>query len=505
MKLSLNKTTLGGVLLLLVFLAQADTYRYAELMSMRPQSTHVWRQTDCASFALNYYQNGLNPFHVRLHNEFDTQGVTLGEGPFLYYLVALGYATFGYDEAVYRGFWILLLFLGLLALFRLTLKMTASLFWSVFIPTLVFTIPVIVYYGNNFLPNVPALAMVFMAWYYFYRFEETDSRKHLWSAALLFLIAGWEKAPAMISFLALLGAGSMYLVFFQKQPIRKVLKRYWVLMIPLVFVMGWYAFSGWYASHGGSDYLSAKLFPFWQLSDAQIADTLDTVKNLWRFEYFNALSFKLYLGLGIVCAPFLFHPKLRFFGLLVLVTTIGIALYAFIFFVAFRDHDYYTINAFVLVPMIALFFVRVVQEQRVPIWGRVAFKALGIYILYHATLYAGERQALRYDDWPNLLHVNRDLFDLEPQLRAAGIHHTDKVISVPDLTTNQSLYYMNQYGYSNFNALHIHPDTVDQLITKGVQYIVVNDTQEVNKAYIKPHIGEEVLRHKGVKVFTALP
>ena len=207
-------------ILLLVILAQAYSYNYLEILQLRPQSTHVWRQTDCTSFALNYYQDGLNPFKPRLHNQFNTNGVTLGEGPILYYAVSVLYAIFGADETVYRGFWLLIWIVGLFHLFKLLRKLLQDDFWAVMITSTVFTVPVIVFYVPNFLPNTPAMAFVFMAWYYFYRYTEDKKKLNLALTVILFSIAGWVKAPALITYFALLGAGSIHQLFVSKQKLK---------------------------------------------------------------------------------------------------------------------------------------------------------------------------------------------------------------------------------------------------------------------------------------------
>ena len=38
-------------------------YSYHEIVFKRPQSVHQWRQSDCASIALNYHQGHMNFFN----------------------------------------------------------------------------------------------------------------------------------------------------------------------------------------------------------------------------------------------------------------------------------------------------------------------------------------------------------------------------------------------------------------------------------------------------------
>ena len=167
-----SRSFIASIVLLFVLGIEANMFQYAEIINLRPQSTHMWRKTDCASFALNYYNDGLNPFTPRMHNELNGGGKSLGEGTILYYAVALLYVPFGANELVYRVFWLLLFVLGLIALQQIVLIYLQNLFWSVIIPALVFSVPVIAFYAIGFLPNVPSLAFVFIAWYFFVRFNQ---------------------------------------------------------------------------------------------------------------------------------------------------------------------------------------------------------------------------------------------------------------------------------------------------------------------------------------------
>ena len=140
---------IGALALIAVF------YNYQDIVFKRPQSVHKWRQSDCASIALNYYQDGMNLRHSETHNltsDGGTSGKSLtSEVPILYFSVAALYNLFGYHDFIYRIFNTLLFFLGLFFLFRLMRFILNDTFWSISLALLVFTAPVLVYYGNNFL------------------------------------------------------------------------------------------------------------------------------------------------------------------------------------------------------------------------------------------------------------------------------------------------------------------------------------------------------------------
>jgi len=63
-----------------------------------------------------------------------------------------------------------LFFLGLFYLFKTILLLSKDTFWSIALTLLIFSSPVLVYYGNNYLSNSTAFAFTLVGWYFFIRF-----------------------------------------------------------------------------------------------------------------------------------------------------------------------------------------------------------------------------------------------------------------------------------------------------------------------------------------------
>src|SRR5665647_1910268 len=81
-------------------------YHYPQILLKKPQSVHNWRQSDCASITLNYYQNGMKFFQPEVHglvsDSFTSGKAATSEIPFFYYAIALLYKIFGYHDYIYR-------------------------------------------------------------------------------------------------------------------------------------------------------------------------------------------------------------------------------------------------------------------------------------------------------------------------------------------------------------------------------------------------------------------
>lgn len=497
-RLPRSSNFLGAVTLLLVFFFQAYTYDYLEIIELRPQSTHMWRKTDCASFALNYYNDGLNPFETRMHNEFNDAGQSIGEGPILYYLVGVAYSIFGPSEIIYRVIWLAIFFAGLLALQQLFFKAFQSFFWSVITPALVFSIPVIAFYAIGFITNVPALAIVFIAWYFFYDFIKNDKARSLWISVLFFFLAGWLKATALISYFALLASGFVYLVIVLKSNIFSVVKKYWMLLLPLVLNAFWYVGTVVYANQSGNNYLSAKIFPIWQMSIEDIRTAVEEFSVLWKGDYLNDQTLWVYMALFALAIIGFWRNRKLFITWLWLFSFLGFGSYVMFFFSAFEHHNYYGISLIFLIPATIFYLLSIFNKDFV-ITSSIGI--ISVWLLFQNISLSDGQQDFRYNDWPNVAHVSRDLFDIEEELNKVGVGKNQKVISVPDQSPNISLYLMNRRGLTNFNKLHNNPDSVKKYIQKGYQFAVINNAKEKSQPYIQPFLGEKILTKGEVEVF----
>lgn len=500
--LRILKKHYSSVVFIGLFVFLASEFNYQETMFFRPQSTHAWRQTDCGSFALNYYRDGLNPFKPRMHNELGGEGKSIGEGPVLYYTAAILYNVFGYHEWLFRTLNTFILFLGLWFLFKLIVEFTKDVFWAVSIPLLLFTFPLIIFYGNTFMPNVPSLGLALIAWFWFYKFTQKPTLQLALLSSMFFLLAGWIKAPALVSYLALIGVGALYLIFDKKTRQTFKLKLVWPFIIPIVFNACWYAFSAWYANHINSNYLSAKIFPYWKLTNEEIAITLVDVKVIWLQYIVYSEVLKVSIIALLASIPFFYIKQTRFLWSVVWLTFIGFLGYFLIFFAAFRYHDYYLVNATILAPLIMLLFTQLLKVQQVPKVFSWALKVGVVFLLVNAVKYGSEKQNDRYHAWLNdYLEVPKAIFNMEPILTQWGISEDEKIISIPDPSPNMSLYYLNRRGYTNINFYTYAYFNFEYAYKHGVKYVVVLKPEAVEELNLKPFLGDLIGSYEGITAY----
>ena len=104
---------------IVLVLVMSFIYHYHNILFLSPQSLHLWRQCDCLSITLNYYQDSNNFFEPAIHNlGHDGTGKTISEFPVIYYLVAQIWKIFGIHEFIFRLIILLLFYAGLFSVFK---------------------------------------------------------------------------------------------------------------------------------------------------------------------------------------------------------------------------------------------------------------------------------------------------------------------------------------------------------------------------------------------------
>jgi hypothetical protein len=115
--------------LLVLIVVLSLVFEYNHILHMPPQSMHDWRQADCASFAMMYYDHGMNFFEPKVFNLLMGGGHAAGEFPILYYFVAILYKVFGPHEFIFRLVFSLIFFVGLINLGKIVKSLLDSLFY----------------------------------------------------------------------------------------------------------------------------------------------------------------------------------------------------------------------------------------------------------------------------------------------------------------------------------------------------------------------------------------
>jgi len=495
-----------NLIFLLLLLSLSYIYDFHNIIVKEPQSIHMWRQSDCLSFALNYYKEDNGFFEPEVHQiGVPDNGKTVSDFPLIYYLVGKIWRITGQHEYIFRGLILLLFFTGLFFLYKTLVKIFNNHTWAVLPPLILFSSPVLVYYSNNFLMNVPAFSIVLIGWYFFYNFYKTSGIKWLWISMMLFALAGLLKTTALLSFFAILGVfvlENLRLIKLKKD--KRVFGNFKKELIPfiavVIIVIAWITFSVKYNDANNRGFFLVGIRPIWEMDYATISKKFFDLRTYWILHnfpgYFQIIVVALWLFMIVL-------PKRnnRFLYYLNLVLAIGVISYLSLFFQVVVGHDYYWINLYILLLTTIVSFGHFIKKNlpKVFPWASIAF----IVLLVFNVLYCDKRIHLRYHG-SNMNYYNefmKDFSSIKDFNNEHGISRDDRIISLPDYTINGSLYLMDRKGWTSYGADHEKESFYTDRIARGAKYLFISDSTMLEQDYIAPFIQRKIGNHKSIHVY----
>ncbi|MBN1158510.1 MAG: hypothetical protein JXA61_03950, partial [Bacteroidales bacterium] len=323
-------------------------YYYPVIAFSPPQSIHRWRQTDCTSITLNYYQHGMKFFKPEVHSLVSdgyTTGYAAGEAPVLYYFMAVIYKISGPDDAVYRIINTLIFYIGLCALFKTGNFFLHDNYNAAFIPLLIFTSPVAAYYGCNYLPDTAAMTLAFLGWWQFLKYYAKPLLYWNYILALLFFTAaGLLKISMSISLAALTGIMILrhlkIIGLHEKFALHNAFKTYLPIITGICIIAAWYLYAIWYNNiHQSTTFLTGTR-PWWGAAPEERKQITQFILQNNLTIYFSGMVLFFLAACLILAASFIKKlPKL-------LVVMTGLLLaggfgYVNLWYLQFQYHDYY--------------------------------------------------------------------------------------------------------------------------------------------------------------------
>lgn len=467
-------------------------------LPLQPRALHISAQCDRASFAQNYYYDGIDLLHPRINNLMKGTGIAAAEFPLLGALAAMLYHAFGYHDFWHRLLVLLLFTWGCHQAYKLAQEwLTPGM--AVAVLMLWMSAPVLMYYAPNFNPDPVALAFTLFCWLLFYT-------THRYSAISLYVIFALSaslalllKASTAISLVAMTGLIlADYLKWLSPHKSR-VIKHKPILLTALLTATGvsylWYT----YAAQLNESVYSG----FFTLS-SRIPDNteqlLSITKNFSKgmlLRYYHPVVLILLLIAQVALVIWNKHiPRILLLTTLALCT--GTFSFMYLMYVAMEYHDYYII-AMMPWPLF-VFIASAILLQHIPITtAQNTMRLTGVVLIAGSLVYCRKANALVYRDLNDPFY--EAYYTLEPQLRKAGIQRNDCVVSIADCSYDVSLYLMNQKGYTVFERMDM-PRVWYYLNRLNGQYLITNTYDCVpSSARITSYLGEPIVTHQNINVY----
>lgn len=504
----------GEIILLLSLVALGWFYGYGETMFYMPQSTDIWRQSDCASFALNYVQNGMDFFHPQVHHCLNpsADGCAAGEFPLIYYVVAILYKLFGVNVFLFRLTNTIIFAVGMLALYKIVFYFLKDHFYSLFIPCLLFSSPIIAFYANNFLSDVSSLSFTFMAWYQALKYKRDQRKINFILSMVFFTIAMLLKANSAISFFAL---GCIFFIELnnwnafdeQKKIFNNRVLNISGFMIAAIAAVAWYKWAIAYNEKHQTIFLGTQSWPGWPIWEVSDADYVSTLTSM----FFNTNSmFNLFTTAVFLFTLFFVIANRRFlpdflFGIYLLLLT-GSLLFLLYFFVGFRNQSYYYINLMTLPVFTFIITLYILKVRYEKMYQSGIFKLMVTALLILNILHTSTEltKSFYQNGWRHS-QLSSTLYEDEfRQFLDSKVPFEDKVISIPDGTPNSTLYVLNRKGWSNYGFPNSAVDSVTMVdfINKGAAYLITTAESESEAKILQPFKKSEVGVYKNVHIYS---
>lgn len=490
------------------FVIMCFFYGYYEIFSMRPQGLHQWRQCDCLSITSNYYNEGMNFFEPAInHCGSDGSGKTVSDFPIIYYTVAAIWKIIGQNEMIFRIITLIIFFTALTLLYRILEDLLQDSIWAVLLPLLLFTSPMLVYYSNNFLTNVPSLSFDIIGWCFFYRFYKSKKYRNLYLSFGFFLFAGLLKITGLMGFVIISFIFVVeFLIGLKSKKSEKIFHKPVNTFIPIISVVIilvlWYLFALNYNNIYNKNFFLIGIIPIWDIEKEQIKAILENIKVIWIRNYFSKhLQIIAVISIILVFIKSKKTPKLFIISSILFI--IGFIISLMFWFQALQNHDYYLINFLVIWIFVMISFSLSLKNNYPKIFHSVITKIIITIVLIYNVYLTSKNIKDRYEGWMNSHHLQytKALETITPYLRELGIERNDLVISIPDNSINISLYLMDQKGYTSYGTDFNDSSAFANKINLGVKYLIINDTSLLSQDFIQPFLKDKIGEYQNINIY----
>ncbi len=449
---------------------------YFQILFLRPQGIHFIRQTDSLSFVLNYYKNGMHFFEPQVFNLYSENGKAACEFPVLYYITALLYKVLGEREFILRFITVTIVSFGVFSLFKLLSRLLNDIAYALTITFLFLSSTVLLYYTNNFLPDASALGFTLIGWYFFYRYYlEKSKKKFILLSFLFFTLSSLLKVTHFLYPVAAI-LTLFILDFVDKTDIKQTFRRnslpLTLFTISLFIVVSWNIYAIHYNKVNNDIYFLVSSRPLWSIDKTHISETWKFVTHSWYSSYYSVDVFH-FLYAVIIAGLFFMKKSNKFILIVTFFTTAGAIIYFVLFFVQFKDHDYYFIT---IIPALIFLFTNsfiALKARFTKMFNSVIMKLIFVIIAVVGMSYAGQKLKERYKNKDDkFAAIGVVLSDAKKQIDSLNIPKSSKFIIYTDKTKNGGLYFIEHKGWNIPDTSAKSVKKLNIYISNGADYLL---------------------------------
>lgn len=461
------------VFLLVIFLVSLSFILYHDTITFFPSFIHAWTQSERYAVSLQFLNNGFDFLHPATFNLQTVNGITRIDLPLDEFIAALLMKLFASTAPViFRLYTLVLSITGLTFLYLTVKKITGSEFKSWIAAVFVFLSPVYTYYQAGFIPCVPALSFVFIAYYFFFEYKLTLKRINFYLCILFFLLAALIRIPFFILFFAIVFQQAFNWVRHKKIVVFEAVSCAAAFAVFAIYYR--------YNVHLGTIYGNMFLNTFLPAKNAaEFKEILVKVYHYWMLQYFTIWHYIMMLICSVITLITFFAKKAAVFQaqktLLfnLIITSAAAGLYFLLMSRQYYDHDYYFLDS-LFIPVVLLFVLTISFVQTDRFFGKII---MGAFVVFAVFMFRDSRknQCERYtrEPWDRVEISSANFRGSAQFLDSIGIPKSAKMLVIDSYSTNIALYLMDRKGYTVYQTSR--DDASFMLFWAKWDYVVIQD------------------------------
>lgn len=433
---------------LVLFLLGISFFLYESTINLFPSFIHAWTQSDRYAIALQFLDNGFDFFHPATYNLQTVEGVTRVDFPINEFIVALLMKIIGTTAPIiFRAYTLCVSILGLIYLYLLSKKITSSEIKSGLVVLFVFFSPVYFYYQIGFIPSIPAISCLFIAYYYFFSYRESQNNKQLLISVVFFLLAALMRFPFII-FLTAAALQQGYL--FLKEKKIKLNEAVYFLVAFILFV-AYYLYNVHLGRIYGNMFLDY-LLP--AKSFSEMKEIISEIVHHWGLHYFTLSHYALlFIAFGFAVIQFIKQRSIssenKKYWFHVLIVVCGTLCYFLMMARQYVAHDYYFLDSFFVPIVLSLVFsiksINMNTLLKKIIWASIFFIQIILFYIFSERV---QNERYYTGPWDRTEITRQNFIGTEKYLDDTGIARDAKILVIDAYTTNAPLILMNRKGYT---------------------------------------------------------
>lgn len=498
------KLTQRSSLTLILLFVLGFTFHFQTLNKF-PSNTHAWAQADRYAITQGFVRNNLNFFEPEtyvLNPQFpgnwskpQKKSITAVDFPIHDYIPALIIKTTGINQPwISRLYNLLYSFIGLFALYKLSLLLLKNHLKSLLVMIVAGTSPVFIFYQSNFLPTVPSLANALLGLYFYFSFLESNKKKQFNLSLLFLTLATLSRSTFLIPLVAIYCHQCFYIWRRQSPFFPKLIP----VLISTISIASYALYNNYLRQQYGSLFLD-NLIPASSLSEFILK--LKETWNNWSTSYFSIYHYAIFASLILWSSySLLFTPKKSSSQFLRLNFFIGILFLGNLFFLVamsfqFTVHDYYFLDSFYL-PFILLLIPLI---QRLPIQkNRPPYLFWGLLVIVTTTLTINgvqfQQERHTYGFWDKTKETYSNYLGSDKILSQLGIDKQKKILILQPYAPNFPFLLMDRKGYS---SMATYQERIEPTLSWDFDYLVLQNEFFLSEVYP----GYPELIHRFEKIY----